>query len=60
MTQEEVSASLKGSREKSDAVIVMEFENGAQQVIRPTKAFRGSPKDLCDHIANGASYRIVS
>ena len=60
MTQAELSAALRGAREKSGEVIVMIYENGSQHVIRPTKAFRGSVRDLCDAVAAGASYKIKS
>ena len=60
MTQAELSAALKGAREKSGEIITMIYENGSQHVIRPTKAFRGSVRDLCDAVAAGASYKIKS
>jgi len=60
MTSDELSSALKGAREKSGETITMEYPNGSKHVIRPTKAFKGSVRDLCDHIACGAPYRIVS
>lgn len=58
MTQDDLVRTLKLARIPGDASITITFANGAKQVIRPSKAFGGEWKPLCDAVAGGEPYTV--
>lgn len=59
MTQDDLVRTLKLARIPGDASVTITYENGTTQVIRPSKAFTGEWKPLCDAVACGAPYKVT-
>ena len=59
MKAEELALTLKQARQPGDGTVTIEFENGARQVIRPSKAFGGYKKDLADAMAGNLPHKVV-
>lgn len=57
---DELSRTLKLCRIPNDETITIQFDNGATQIVRPTAAFRGDRRGLCEHIAKGCPFKIAS
>lgn len=55
---DDISTTLRLSREKMDKHITLLFADGSRHVIRPTKAFECRWRDLADAVAEGRSYFI--
>lgn len=59
MRQEELSLTLKKSRESSGLIITMLFEDGSRHVIRPSAAFNGDVRGLVEYISEGRKYKLL-
>ena len=57
--QPNVEDILKLSREPMNKSITMQFEDGSTQLVRPTRAFDGNWRALCEHIAHGRAYKVA-
>jgi hypothetical protein len=49
---------LKAAKEPSGEAVTILFEDGSRQVVRPTKAFNGDWRGLCEHLAAGRNYKV--
>lgn len=50
---------LKLSREKLGETLVVRYDNGAVQVVRPTKAFDKNWRALASHLSNGEDHKFT-
>lgn len=55
---DELSNTLKRCREPHPQSVTMTFEDGSKQIIRPSLAFNNDWRGLCEHVANGRSYKV--
>lgn len=57
-SSEELSTTLKLSREKMGSSLTLVYLNGTRHVIHPTKAFQGDWRALAEAVSQGQPYRI--
>lgn len=58
--KDEMSRTLALCRELSGLTITMQFPDGSRQVIRPTKAFKQDHAGLCQTLAGGREYKLIT
>ena len=56
--KEELSSTLRLSREKAERGMTLVFQDGSRHVIHPTKAFRADWRGLAESIAGNRAFRI--